>query len=489
MLERTLLQVAKALTQREVSCRELTLMCVDEIEKNDAALGAFLCVDRAGALLQAEASDQRRASGHSLGALDGIPLAVKDNILQLGLPCTAGSKMLKHFHPVYEAHAVAQLRSGGAVLLGKTNLDEFGMGSSTENSAYQKTKNPYDMARVPGGSSGGSAAAVAARMAFGSVGTDTGGSVRQPASFTNVVALKPTYGRISRHGVVAYASSLDQIGPLARTVDDVSALYAAMAGHDPQDGTSARQAVQVGVAFPLHGKVLGIPKEYVSEGVAPEVRGVFENARKVFENLGAQVKEVSLPHTRSALAAYYILASAEASSNLARYDGVRFGFRSANAKTLDDVFAHSRAQGFGSEVKRRIMLGTFVLSAGFQDAYYGQAQKMRLRVREDFRRAFEACDVLCSPVSPALPWKLGEKIDDPLQMYLMDALTVPSSLAGIPALSMPAGFVGELPVGIQLMAPHFEEGRLLAVAKQFEAQMPFHTRRPALKNAPESTGS
>jgi aspartyl-tRNA(Asn)/glutamyl-tRNA(Gln) amidotransferase subunit A len=477
----TLSEAAKLLAEKKCSSVELTKESVSAIEQYDTALGSFLCIDVEGGMKAAKESDERRSRNESKGILDGVVLAIKDNILQQGMPCTAGSKMLSHFSPVYEAHVVSALRNAGAVLIGKTNLDEFGMGSSTENSAFQITRNPYDASVVPGGSSGGSAVCVAAQMVQGALGTDTGGSIRQPASFNNLVGLKPTYGRVSRHGVVAFASSLDQVGPLARTVDDVAAIYDAIAGFDANDSTTSRAQVESMGGLALKGKTIGLPIEYLGEGVDDSVRTIFENAKKVFESLGAQVKEISLPHTKYSLAAYYVLASAEASSNLARYDGVRFGHQTENPKSVSDLYERSRAEGFGREVKRRIMLGAFALSAGFQEQYYGQAQKVRALVRQDFTRVFNTgVDFIASPVSPSLPWKLGDKIENPLRMYLMDVMTIPVSLAGLPAVSVPAGFSNELPVGIQLIAPHFQEASLLSLAKQFESANPLYQRVPPL---------
>jgi aspartyl-tRNA(Asn)/glutamyl-tRNA(Gln) amidotransferase subunit A len=474
--------VSAALGRREVSAVEVTQACLARIAETDATLGAFLRVDADGALTAARASDARRAAGQSLGPLDGVPLALKDNILTKGLETTAASKMLAGFVPPVDATVTARLRAAGAVLVGKTNLDEFAMGSSTETSAVRPTRNPFAIDRTPGGSSGGSAACVAARQVYGSLGTDTGGSIRQPAALCNLVGLKPTWGRVSRSGVVAYASSLDQVGPFARTVQGAAMLLQAIAGRDVHDATSADAPVpdfSLGLEAGVRGLRVGLPREYFVEGMEPEVEVAVRDAAKSLEAAGASLVEVSLPHTRYALAAYYVIAPAEASSNLSRYDGVRYGHRAAGVKQLRELYERSRAEGFGPEVKRRIMLGTFALSAGYHDAYMVKAQQVRTLIRRDFDEAFARCDVLLSATSPTCAWKLGEKLDDPLAMYLMDVLTLPCNLAGLPGLSVPvAKSSAGLPIGAQLVGRPFDESTLLRTARALERERPLSTWEP-----------
>lgn len=469
---KTVTDVAAALTAQAVTSEALTTRCLERA-KTDAT-GAFLALDDAGALAAARASDARRAQGRATGPLDGVPVSLKDNILTEGLVTTAGSRILAGFIPPYDATVTARLKAAGAVILGKTNLDEFGMGSSTENSAFQKTKNPLDLTRTPGGSSGGSAASVAAGLCFGSLGTDTGGSIRQPAAFTGLVGLKPTWGRVSRAGVVAYASSLDQVGPLARTVEDAALLLSAIEGFDAADSTSAsapptdRSALNAGVK----GMRIGLPKEFFVDGMDPEVTASVRASAERLRDLGATIEEVSLPHTRFALATYYVLAPCEASSNLGRYDGVRFGHRTKDPRSLKALYEHSRAEGFGPEVKRRIMLGTFALSAGYADAYYRKAQQVRALIRRDYEQVFGRVDVVLSATSPVLPWRLGEKLEDPLAMYLMDVLTLPCNLAGLPGLSLPCGRAANgLPIGAQLMGKPFDEATVLRVARALETSL------------------
>jgi aspartyl-tRNA(Asn)/glutamyl-tRNA(Gln) amidotransferase subunit A len=401
-----------------------------------------------------------------------------------GVRTTCASRILERFIPPYDATVVVNLKKAGAVFLGKTNMDEFAMGSSTENSAYKATRNPWDLSRVPGGSSGGSAAAVAADLCAGSLGSDTGGSIRQPASFCGVVGLKPSYGRVSRYGLVAFASSLDQIGPITKDVEDSALLLQVIAGHDPKDSTSVDQPVpeyRAGLNESMKGLRLGIPKEYFVEGMDPEVTSAVKEAVKTCQELGAEILEVSLPHTEYGIAAYYIIAPAEASSNLARYDGVKYGYRVADARDLMTMYRQSRSQGFGPEVKRRIMLGTYVLSAGYYDAYYRKASQVRTLIRQDFLKAFERCDALLAPVSPIPAFRIGEKADDPLQMYLSDVFTLPASLAGIPGISVPCGFSSEkLPIGLQVLGPHFREELILRIAYQFEQATPHLRAKPEL---------
>ncbi len=470
-----MLELCRRLAAREASSLEATQACLDRISAVDSKVKAFLKVDAEGALAAARASDARRAAGSPASALDGVPIAIKDLFCTTGLPTTAGSKMLEGFVSPYDATVVERLRAAGLVLLGKLNLDEFAMGSSTENSAFFATRNPWDLTRSPGGSSGGSAAAVAACEAFATLGTDTGGSIRQPAAMTNVVGLKPTWGRVSRHGVVAFASSLDQVGPLARTVGDAAALLQVIAGEDPRDATCARIPVPDcarGLEDGVKGLTLGVPREYFQAGLAPEVEAAVRGAIAQYEKLGAKIVDVSMPHTKYALAAYYLLSSAEASSNLGRYDGARFGHRSADSATLRDMYEHSRSEGFGPEVKRRILLGTFALAAGYYDAYYLKAQKVRTLILRDFEQAFTQVDALICATSPVPPFLLGEK-SDPLSMYLMDVLTLPGSLAGVPGISVPCGFTkGRLPIGLQLIGRPFEEALLLRIARAFEREQP-----------------
>jgi aspartyl-tRNA(Asn)/glutamyl-tRNA(Gln) amidotransferase subunit A len=462
-----------------MSSVEATRAALKRIAETDARVGSFLRVDEEGALKAAAESDARAVK---LSPLDGVPVAVKDNILTRGLETTAGSKILEGFIPVQDATVVSRLRAAGAVIIGKTNLDEFAMGSSTESSAFQKTHNPYDLERTPGGSSGGSAAAVAAGFVFGALGSDTGGSIRQPAAFCNLVGIKPTWGRVSRSGVVAFASSLDQVGPLARTVDDAAVLLQIISGRDVQDSTSSAEPVPLyRTDGGVKGLRVGLPREYSVDGMDPEISAAIRDAAKALEAAGATVREVSLPHTRYALAAYYVIAPAEASSNLARYDGVRYGHRAKDVKQLRELYERSRAEGFGPEVKRRIMLGTFALSAGYHDAYYVKAQQVRTLIRRDFETVYSEVDVVLSAASPVCAWKLGEKSADPLQMYLMDVLTLPCSLAGMPGLSVPAGKSSAgLPIGAQLIGRPFDEATILRAAKVIEDSRDLKNWRPSL---------
>ncbi|MFO0594622.1 MAG: Asp-tRNA(Asn)/Glu-tRNA(Gln) amidotransferase subunit GatA [Myxococcaceae bacterium] len=480
LADSTLADVAQRLRSRELSAVEVTQACLAQHRAVDGQLGAFLKLDEAGALEAARALD---ASTGERGPLHGVPVALKDNINTAGLETTAGSRILKGFVPLHDATVTARLRRAGAIVLGKTNCDEFAMGSSTESSAFHKTHNPYAPGHTPGGSSGGSAAAVASAQVFGALGSDTGGSIRQPASLCNVVGLKPTWGRVSRSGVIAYASSLDQVGPMARTVRDAALLLNAIAGRDEHDSTSADVAVPDFTAHledGVKGLRIGLPREYFVEGMDPEVAAAIRAAAATYEAAGATVVELSLPHTRYALAAYYVIATGEASSNLARYDGVRFGHRASGVKQLRELYEQSRAEGFGAEVKRRIMLGTFALSAGYHDAYYGKAQRVRTLIRRDFEQAFTQCDVLLSAASPACAWKLGEKLDDPLAMYLMDVLTLPTNLAGLPGLSVPTAKSSKgLPIGAQLLGRPFDEATVLRAARALERERDLIAWRPA----------
>ena len=475
LTDASMLELSKQLAAREVSSVEATQACLKRIAAVDGKVRAFLAVDAEGALAAAKASDARRAGGKLASAIDGVPVAVKDLFCTVDLPTTAGSKILEGFRSPYDATVVQRLRAAGTPMLGKLNLDEFAMGSSNESSAFHPTHNPYDLTRSPGGSSGGSAAAVAAREVFGAMGTDTGGSIRQPAAMTNVVGLKPTWGRVSRFGIVAFASSLDQAGPLTRTVADAAAMLQVIAGEDSHDSTCARVPVpdfSKDLEAGVKGLKLGVPREYFQAGLDPEVETAVRAAIAKYESLGATIVDVSLPHTRYALATYYVLASAEASSNLGRYDGVRFGHRSKDATNLRTMYEKSRAEGFGPEVKRRILLGTFALASGYYDAYYLKAQKVRTLIQRDFTSALAQCDALISPTSPVPPFKLGEK-SEPLQMYLMDVLTLPASLAGVPGLSVPCGFTAAgLPIGLQLLGRPFEEAPLLRIARAWEREQP-----------------
>ena len=478
----TITQVAAQLRNGTTSSLALTESLLTRIEKYNPALNAFLHVNVEGALEQARLADQRLQSGVAT-PLTGIPLAIKDVLCVKGQPATAGSQILKGYQPPYNATVIEKLLAQGVVILGKTNTDEFAMGSSTENSAFGPTRNPWDPSRVPGGSSGGSAAAVAAGLAFGALGSDTGGSVRQPGALCGVVGLKPSYGRVSRYGLIAFASSLDQVGVLAHTAEDAALLLEAIAGHDPLDGTSMPIPVpnyRAELTRDIKGLKIGLPKEYFIDGVQAEVIDAVRAAVKVLAGLGAEVREVSLPNTNLALSTYYIIAPAEASANLARFDGMRFGPR-AETESLWDTYRQTRGAGFGPEVKRRIMLGTYALSTGYYDAYYLQAQKVRTLIKGDFDNAFKEVDVIACPTAPTTAFKIGEKVNDPLAMYLADVFTLPGSLAGIAGLSVNCGFDrAGLPIGLQLLSPAFTEDRLLRTAHQYQAVTAWHQLRPGL---------
>ena len=485
LTELTFAELIGRLSSKDVSCVEVTRACLDAIRLRDESIHAFLHVDEDDAIRQATAIDQKRATGHSMGILAGIPVAIKDVLCTKGQPTTCGSRMLKKYIPPYDAHAISQLRGADAVLIGKTNMDEFAMGSSGENSAYGPTRNPWDTERIPGGSSSGSAAAVAARMSPLALGSDTGGSVRQPAALCGIVGMKPTYGRISRYGLVAYASSLDQIGPFATDVQGAAALLEAISGHDPRDSTSVRQPVPAfSKSFdqPLAGLRIGVPVEHFAEGLDSEIERAVRNALAVYQSLGAQLKDIHLPHSRYAIATYYLVATSEASSNLARYDGVHYGHRAEEfGNSLVDMYEASRGEGFGDEVKRRIMLGVFSLSTGYADKYYTKALQVRRLIRTDFDRAFQDVDVIAGPVTPTPAFKIGEKSSDPLSMYLSDIYTISANLAGIPGISIPCGLTsGNLPIGFQLLAPPFEEDRLLRTARMFERETDWHRQAPGL---------
>lgn len=462
----------EGLLKGDFSAREVVESYLKTAAKSDEELHSYLFVDDEGALASADVIDAKIREGKRDGALLGVPLAVKDNILVSDLPATAGSKILEPYIAAYEATVIRKAREAGAIILGKTNLDEFAMGSSTENSAFGPTKNPHDTERVPGGTSGGSAAAVAADMALVALGSDTGGSVRQPAAFTGIVGLKPTYGRVSRHGLIATASSLDQIGTLAKSVNDAAILYEVIAGYDRYDATSAKAAVEPALARELKGTRIGVPREYFAEGLDPRVAEKVKSALKKFEAVGAIISEISLPHSEYALSTYYVVMPAEVSANLARFDGLRYGFSAQNPENLMDLYKTTRDSGFGAEVKRRTMIGTYVLSHGYYDAYYLKAQKVRRLIRQDFENAFKNVDVIMGPTTPSVAFKFGAKSADPVSMYLEDIYTVSINLAGLPAISIPCGNVSdggkELPVGLQIIGSWFDEARLLGVARECE---------------------
>ncbi len=467
----TVADLKELLDKKEISTVEVTKSFLDRVKNLDDKVRAFMTVTEKEAIEKAEAVDDAREKGEELPFLAGIPMALKDNLCTKNIKTTCASKNLFNFEPPYTAEAANKLEQSKCVMLGKLNMDEFAMGSSCENSRFFSTKNPWDIERVPGGSSGGSAAAVAAREAAFTLGSDTGGSIRQPASFCGVVGLKPTYGRVSRFGLIAFASSLDQIGPFTNTVEDSALVLKAIAGHDPKDSTSIDRQVPdytKAIHEDIKGMKIGIPKEYFPKELNSDVNDVIKNAIKKLEELGADIEECSLPHTEYALPAYYIVAPAEASSNLARYDGVRYGYRDEDSKNIIEMFKKTRSEGFGDEVKRRIMIGTYALSSGYYDAYYLKALKVRTLIRQDFENAFKKYDVLVSPTSPSTAFKIGEKVDDPLSMYLGDLFTIPANMAGIPAISMPCGFSNDLPVGLQFMGKPFDEETLLKAAKNLE---------------------
>ncbi|MEE9101428.1 Asp-tRNA(Asn)/Glu-tRNA(Gln) amidotransferase subunit GatA [Pseudomonas nitroreducens] len=477
----TLAEVARGLADKQFSAQELATALLARIKQLDPQLNSFITVTEESALAQAKAADERRAKGET-GALLGAPIAHKDLFCTQGVRTSCGSKILDAFVSPYDATVVERLADAGTVSLGKLNMDEFAMGSANESSHYGPVKNPWDTSRVPGGSSGGSAAAVAARLIPAATGTDTGGSIRQPAALTNLTGIKPTYGRVSRWGMIAYASSLDQGGPLARTAEDCALMLGAMAGFDPKDSTCVDQPVDdylAALAKPLTGLRIGLPKEYFGAGLDSRIADAVMKVVEQLKQLGAVVKEISLPNMQHAIPAYYVIAPAEASSNLSRFDGVRYGYRCENPKDLQDLYKRSRAEGFGAEVKRRIMVGTYALSAGYYDAYYLKAQKIRRLIKNDFVSAFAEVDVILGPTTPNPAWKLGEKNNDPVAQYLEDIYTITANLAGIPGLSMPAGFVDGLPVGVQLLAPYFQEGRLLNVAHQYQLVSDWHKQAPA----------
>lgn len=476
-------QLRERISSREVKAVEVCRAALDRIEQL-SNLNAFITVTADSALAQAEQIDRAVESGEALPPLAGAIIAIKDNMVMRGVRTTAGSRILSNYKPPYTATAIERLEAAGAIIIGKTNCDEFAMGSSNENSAYGTVKNPWDTARVPGGSSGGSAVAVAAGMAIGALGSDTGGSVRQPASLCGVVGLKPTYGRVSRYGLIAFGSSLDQIGPFARSIEDVARLLKVIAGRDSNDSTSSDAEVDdyhSAIEGDVRGLRVGVPREYYGEGLDAEVKEKVEAAIKKLEQMGAEIIEVSLPHTQYAVPVYYLIATAEASSNLARFDGVRYGFRAEEAATLKQMYSRTRDQGFGTEVKRRIMLGTYALSAGYYDQYYAKAQRVRSLIERDFRNAFASCDIIATPTAPTPAFRLGEKTEDPLEMYLSDIYTITLNLAGVPGVSMPCGLSSDgLPIGIQLISRHFDEARLLRAAHNLEKALGFDSTPRAI---------
>lgn len=471
------------LHKKEISVSDLVDESFKRIHDVEEKVQAFLTLNEEQARAKAKQLDEKLATEKEFGLLFGMPIGIKDNIVTKGLRTTCASKILYNFDPIYDATVIERLNEADAVTIGKLNMDEFAMGSSTENSGFQLTRNPWDLERVPGGSSGGSAAAVAAGEVPFALGSDTGGSIRQPAAFCGVVGLKPTYGRVSRYGLVAFASSLDQIGPITRTVEDNAYLLQVISGLDPMDSTSANVDVPDYVSAltgDIQGLKIAVPKEYLGEGVSDEVRQSVLQALKVLESLGATWEEVSLPHSKYALATYYLLASSEASANLARFDGVRYGYRTDNAKNLMEMYKQTRSEGFGNEVKRRIMLGTFALSSGYYDAYYKKAQKVRTLIKQDFENVFEKYDVIIGPTTPTPAFKIGEKTSDPLTMYANDILTIPVNLAGVPGISIPCGFVDGLPVGLQIIGKHFDESTIYRVAHAFEQATDYHKQKPTL---------
>ncbi len=478
----TIHEAHSLLKDRKLSSIELTRAYLDRIRKVDSKVRAFVTVTEKEAVEQAARADDDLRAGTG-GPLTGVPVLIKDNMCTKGIPTTCSSKMLQNFVPPYDATVVERLAAAGAVMVGKANMDEFAMGSSTENSALFVTHNPWDLERVPGGSSGGSAAAVAAGETVFALGSDTGGSIRQPASFCSVVGIKPTYGRVSRYGLVAFASSLDQIGPLTKDVTDCALVMNAISGHDPKDSTSVPEPVPdytKSLVADLKGIRLGVPREYFVDGMQPEVATAIRAAIKKLEMLGATIGDASLPHTRHSLAVYYIIAPSEASANLARYDGVKYGFAYKETDNMWEAMEKTREFGFGPEVKRRIMLGTYALSAGYYDAYYLKAQKVRTIIRREFDQAFEKYDALITPTSPTVPFKIGEKTDDPIQMYLSDVCTLPINIAGVPAISIPAGFVDGLPVGLQIIGKPFSEQTILRVAYAYEQASGWWQKTPVL---------
>lgn len=483
MLNKSIAELSKDLQNKKISSTELTRYFLDRIEKFNSELNCFITITQETALTQAKVADERIAKGQAT-PLTGIPIVHKDIFCTKGIKTSCGSKILDNFIAPYDATVVERFNAAGTVLLGKTNMDEFAMGSSNENSFYGPVKNPWDVECIPGGSSGGSAAAVAARLTLGATGSDTGGSIRQPAALCGITGLKPTYGRVSRYGMIAFASSLDQGGPLAQSAEDAAMLLNVMAGHDEHDSTSINKKTPDYTATlnnNLKGLKIGLPKEYFGEGLDPIFTDAIDAVKKQLESLGAQFIEISLPHTNLAASAYYVLAPAECSSNLARYDGVRYGYRCKDPVDLEDLYKRTRSEGFGAEVKRRIMIGTYVLSAGYYDAYYLKAQKIRRLMRNDFLDAFKQVNIILTPSTPAPAFKMGEKINDPIAMYLSDIYTIAANLAGLPGVSIPAGFTNGLPIGVQFIANYFDEARILNVAHRYQQQTNWHQQIPEMK--------
>ncbi len=484
LLQSTAYQIKNKIISREIKSVDLVSSLFTRIKHVENNIQAFIVTDEKKAIHDAIEIDKRIERGEEVGLLAGIPVAVKDNICTKSLPTTCASKILQNFIPPYDAFIVRRLKEEDAIIIGKTNLDEFAMGSSTENSGFKITRNPWNLECVPGGSSGGSASAVAADVAYMALGSDTGGSIRQPAALCGIVGVKPTYGRVSRYGLVAFGSSLDQIGPLTKDVRDAALLMQVIAGYDSCDSTSVKVPVpdyMEGIESDVKGLRIGIPKEYFATGLKSDVHTVIKDALKVYKRLGVEIIDISLPHTEYAVAVYYIVANAEASSNLARYDGVRYGYRSNNAQGVIDMYSKTRAEGFGNEVKRRIMLGNYALSSGYYDAYYLKASRVRTLIKNDFDAAFEKVDCIMSPTSPVPAFKIGERANNPLEMYLSDIYTIPANLAGIPGISIPCGFSKEhLPIGLQILAKHFEEKKLLQIAYAFERETDFHLKKPPL---------
>ena len=487
LLEITAHQLKEKLLSREIQATFLTKKLFEWIKEIEPNIQSYISLNEDEALEKAKEIDRKIENGEKIGSLAGIPVAVKDNICTKNIHTTCASKILRNFIPPYDAYVVKRLKEEDAIIIGKTNLDEFAMGSSTENSGYKITRNPWDTERVPGGSSGGSSAAVAAGLAYMALGSDTGGSVRQPAALCGIVGLKPTYGRVSRYGLVAFGSSLDQIGTLTKDVRDAAVLLQVIAGKDSYDSTSVQIPVPDyinGIDASIQGVKIGIPQEYFTNGINTDVLDSVKNALKVYERLGAKIVDISLPHTEYAVAVYYIVANAEASSNLARYDGVKYGYRTNDVRGIIDMYSRTRSEGFGNEVKRRIMLGNYALSSGYYDAYYLKASKVRNLIKNDFDAAFEKVDCIVCPTSPVPAFKIGERANNPLEMYLSDICTIPANLAGIPGISIPCGFSKEgLPIGMQILTRHFEEKKLLQIAYAFERETDFHLKKPVLKGS------
>ncbi|HET9911172.1 MAG TPA: Asp-tRNA(Asn)/Glu-tRNA(Gln) amidotransferase subunit GatA [Anaerolineales bacterium] len=487
LYELSVQETHELLASRKISAEELTRAYLERIQRLDPKIKSYVTVTKERAIEQAREADKRIKSGEGVAPLTGIPYAAKDSLSTRGIPTTCSSKILENYKPFYDCTAIKKLKSTNAVLLGKNNMDEFGMGSSTENSGFFTTRNPWNFDHVPGGSSGGSAAAVAAGLAPFTLGEDTGGSVRMPASFCGVTGLKTTYGRVSRYGLLPLVSSFDTIGPMARSAYDIALVLEAIAGHDPKDGTSRVEAIQpyseiLRKTENLRGLRIGIPKEYFVEGLDVEINASIRTAIRQLEGLGAEVMEVSLPHTQYAIPVYYLILFAEASSNLAKYDGIRFGLSKRDVEGLLDVYLKTREVGFGAETKRRIMLGTFALSAGYYDAYYLKAQKVRTLIRQDFEKAFEVCDALITPVAPTTAFRIGEKVSNPLDMYLSDVFSVEVNMAGIPAMSVPCGLSNGLPIGMQIIGPHLSEEMLLRIGYMYQSQTDWHTQHPPCWN-------